>query len=431
MSVGGYGLVGGVLIVLCGATALAGDRGRSLQQLHDEANKLRERPEMVEKAAGVYRSIVETHLANEKVFQSALRELVQCYEDANQPEEAIGFLLRLAYRSEAKGRQDSLKEIFAKLQLKHPEAVKKVVEEIQMASAHKREFVTVVPTRSLVDAIVQRRDRELRQKSLEKLQEMLAAESSVEDKRSGLATLRSSLTAKFDRKPFRMLVLPLLQSKDAQTRMLAVRCLPSLEATASDLELIAPMAQDSSSEVRQSIGGALISIGKGDHDDVVIPALTRLLKDSDSKVIERTLRSMWGQYSSPEFDKLLIKLSHDPKHHGHAIYHALSTMKSKSPAVCKRLVEELDEPNWNNSGRGAWGLTYGVTDAAKPIVEAGLLKALPEETNDYTRSQEFRALRGVATEKSRPYLQSVVKSDTETEKFKEMAREILADLDKK
>jgi len=254
MSIGGFGLVGVVLIVLYGAMALAGGKGQSLQQLHDEANKLREKPETVEKAAGVYRSIVETHLANEKVFQSALRELAQCYEDANQPEEAIRFLLKLAYRSEAKGRQDSLKDIFAKLQLKHPEAVKKVVEEMQMASAHKREFVTAVPTRSLVDAIVQRKDKELRQKSLEKLQEMLAAESSVEDKRSGLATLRSSLTAKFDRKPFRTLVLPFLQSKDAQTRMLAVRCLPSLEAKASDLKLIAPMAQDSSSEVRQSVG---------------------------------------------------------------------------------------------------------------------------------------------------------------------------------
>lgn len=429
MSIRGYGLIGGVLIVLCGVTALAGSKGQSLQQLHDEANKLREKPETVEKAAGVYRSIVETHLANEEVFQSALRELAQCYEDANRPEEAIRFLLKLAYRSEARGRQDNLKGIFAKLQLKHPEAVRKVVEE--MSSAQKREFITSVPTRSLVDAIVQRKDKELRQKSLEKLKEMLAAESSVEDKRSGLSTLRSSLMAKFDRKPFRTLVLPFLQSKDAQTRMLALRCLSSLEATVSDLELIAPMAQDSSSEVRQSVGGALISIGKGDHGEVVIPALTRLLKDSDSKVIERTLRSMWGQYSSPDFDKLLIKLSHHSKHHGHAIYHALSTMKSKSPSVCKRLVEELDEPNWNNSGRGAWGLTYGVTDAAKPIVEAGLLKALPEETNDYTRSQEFRALRGVATEKSRPYLQSVVKSDTETEKFKEMAREILAVLDKK
>jgi hypothetical protein len=99
--------------------------------------------------------------------------------------------------------------------------------------------------------------------------------------------------------------------------------------------------------------------------------------------------------------------------------------------VCRRLVQELGDPDWNNSGRAAWGLTYGVSDEAKGLVEEGLLKALPEETNDYTREQEFRALRSVATEKSRPYLTSVANSQTETDKYKGLAREVLALLDKK
>ena len=140
---------------------------------------------------------------------------------------------------------------------------------------------------------------------------------------------------------------------------------------------------------------------------------------------------MWGQYTSPEFDALLIELSRDPRHRGHVIYHCLSTMKTKSPAVCRRLIEELDEPDWNDSGRAAWGLTYGVVEQANSLVEEGLLKALPEETNPYTRKQEFRALRRVATEKARPYLRSVVDSDMETEEFKQQARQILADLDGK
>jgi hypothetical protein len=106
-------------------------------------------------------------------------------------------------------------------------------------------------------------------------------------------------------------------------------------------------------------------------------------------------------------------------------------MKTKSPEVCRRLIEELDEPDWNDSGRAAWGLTYGVTEEAKSLVEKGLLKALPEETNPYTRKQEFRALRRVATEKSRPYLKSVIASDMETKEHKGLAREILAELDRK
>jgi hypothetical protein len=106
-------------------------------------------------------------------------------------------------------------------------------------------------------------------------------------------------------------------------------------------------------------------------------------------------------------------------------------MREKSVAVCRRLVDELDDPDWNNSGRAAWGLTYGVPEEAESLVEQGLLEALPEETNPYTRKQEFRALRGVATEKSRQYLESVVESELDTEEFKQMSREILADLGRK
>ena len=179
------------------------------------------------------------------------------------------------------------------------------------------------------------------------------------------------------------------------------------------------------------VGSALIAIGQGDYPDQVVPALTELLNDSDPKIVERTIRSMWGQYSTPQFDEMLINLSRHPQHHHNAIYFGLSTMRTKSVPVCRRLIEELGDPDWNNSGRAAWGLTYGVMEDAKSLVEDGLLKALPEETNENTRTQEFRALSVVATENSRQYLSSVVDSGMETEKFKELARKILEDLDGK
>jgi hypothetical protein len=106
-------------------------------------------------------------------------------------------------------------------------------------------------------------------------------------------------------------------------------------------------------------------------------------------------------------------------------------MQSKSPAVCRRLVEELSNPDSNNSGRAAWGLTYGVTEEAKSLVEDGLLKALPQETNEYTREHELLALRGVGTEKSRPSLQSIIDSPLEPDKFKQLARAVLARLDRR
>ena len=413
------------------AVVSAEDKKQPLQEVYEDAKELAQSPEELEQAITKYRSIIEIHLANEKLYQSALRELARRYEDSGRTEEGIRFFITLAYQRETEGPQDALREVISRFQLKHPEVFKKIAADMQGSSGRKPKATAAAPSEDLVKAIVQRKDQVLREKSLERLREMLSPISSPAQKRSALATLRSSLTAKFDRDPFRPLVLPLLESEDAQIRALALRCLPALNATSLDLTLVVPMAKDVSSEVRKSVGSTLIAIGKGDYGDQVVPALTKLLNDSDPMVIERTIRSMWGQYSSPEFDKLLIKLSRHPQHHGKTIYHCLSTMRSKSVPVCQRLIEELDEPDWNNSGRAAWGLTYGVVEDAKSLVEDGLLRALPEETNGYTRSQEFRALRGVATGKSRQYLSSVVDSETETEKFKELAREILKDLDGK
>ncbi len=291
----------------------------------------------------------------------------------------------------------------------------------------------------LATAIVQRKDPELRAASLEWLQEMLSTESPIWQQKSGLAILEKSLSAKFDRQPFRPLVIELMKSDEVDIRSIALRCFPALDATTDDLDLVIPLADDEERSVRALVGRALIGIDQGKNPDVVIPVLIKLLNDSDGNVIYYTIRSMWGQYSSPEFDELLIRLSRDKslsnlsrgnKFHHDVIYFSLSQMQSKSVPVCERLVEELAHPDHNNKGRAAWGLTYGVVEEAKALVEDGLLAALPEETHDYTREQEFRALRNVVTEKSRPYLMSVIESEMETERFKHEARAVLEYLDR-
>ena len=198
-----------------------------------------------------------------------------------------------------------------------------------------------------------------------------------------------------------------------------------------DLAALLPLVDDPSPQVRSQLASALIGIGQGEAVDQVAPALVKLLRDEDEDVIHSSIRSMWGQYRTPDLNQVLIELSDHPKHHHVAIYHGLSTQQQKSVAVCRRLVEELADPDWNNSGRAAWGLTYGVVPEAAAIVENALLVALPEEMNDYTRKQEFRALRNVATEKSRTYLEQVAGSNEETDEFRSMARLILTELDAK
>ena len=431
MFIARYGTVVAVLLSVCTTACSAETKQGSLREVYKEAAQLAQTAEGLEEGISKYKSVIEMHRANDKVFRSALRGLAKCYADSGRADDGIRFFISLAYESWATDQRDTLREILHEFGLKHPELMERVAADMRLSSEQKPRIAPAAPSKQLADAVLQREDKLLRQESLERLREMLSPDSSVADKKSALATLRSSLSAKFDRDPFRFLVLPLLKSEDEEIRMLALRCLPGLGATSQVLSLVIPMADDASARVRMNAAGALIQLAKGEEKQKVVPALMKLLQDDDPDVVEQSIRSMWGQYCSPEFDRQLIELSRDPRYHHNVIYFGLSTMRSKSVAVCRRLVEELDDPDWNNSGRAAWGLTYGVTDEAKSVVEEGLLRALPEEMNPYTRRQEFRALRQVTTEKSRAYLRSVADSEMETEEFRKLARDILTDMDRR
>lgn len=423
------GLIVAAMVCVAGGLGVVRGEEGTLQQAFEQAEE-QARMADGEAARAKYRAIVEMHLANEAVFQAALSRLAEEYEKSGQVEEGIRFFVSRVDQMEDSKRRETLRKVFATFSLKHPDVVKKVVAEFQQASQARPAPPTVTGSQELAQAILQRGDPELRKRALERVQKMLASDTSAAEKKTALATLGRALAAKFDRAPLRPLVAAQLKAEDADLRQLALGCLPGLDAGAAELPQVARLAEDPSPRVRMVVGSALIRLGQGTNADVVIPALTRLLRDSEPGVVEATIRSMWGQYASPELDALLIELSHQPRYHHNAIYFGLSTMRPKSVAVCQRLVEELDDPDWNNSGRAAWGLTYGVSDEAKKLVEEGLLRALPEETNAYTRKQEFRALAGVATERSRPYLTSVAESDTETDEVKQAAREILGRFEK-
>jgi hypothetical protein len=433
------GVLATVSILAWTCTASAGAARGSLQEISRKADELAATPAGRAQAIAAYEALIETHLANEALFDAALRQLARCYVEAGRAEEGIRFVASAGQRMFDPKRGNALRDIMREFSVNYPEQVtaamnqmRSSLEEARVASERQEtRAVATAPLKELSTAILQRDDADQREKALARLRTMLAAESSDENKKQGLSTLHSALPAKFGRGPFRELVLPLLQAKDPGLRALALRCLPGLDATIGDLALVLPLVADPVVEVREEVGPALVLIDQGRAQERVIPALTRLLRDPERSAVQRTLRSLWGQYSSPEFDELLIQLTRDREHHGPAIYNALSTMRRKSPAVCRRLVEELSDPDWNNSGRAAWGLTYGVTEEAKPLVEEGLLKALPQETNEYTRENELRALLAVGTEKCRPYLQSVIDSPLETDKAKQLAREVLGHLDRK
>ncbi len=403
----------------------------TLQSLFDESQRLAADPATQDEAIQQLNALVKRHQSDSKLYDKALLQLFRHYIDTGRGEDAAQLTADTMAYKQGQIQDQSFGRLIEEVRRKFPQECAKVAAE-QKQNSFAQQVLRPSPAQAdLAQQILQRRDPALREQALAKVRDWLQPEAGAQSNVAAMAALWKANSAKFDHESFRPLVLPLLKSADANARLMAVTCLPGISKNREDIAALLPLLEDPSPRVRAQLVGALISLGGGEAADVVAPALIKLLQDENSDVVHNSLRSMWGQYHTPELNELLITLSNEPAHHHVAIYHGLSTQPDKSVAVCQRLVEELADPDWNNSGRAAWGLTYGVRPEAAELVEKGLLAALPEETNAYTRREEFQALRQVATEKSRVYLEQVAKSETETDESRQQAQEILAMLDAK
>ncbi|NOX53726.1 MAG: hypothetical protein GXP27_04685, partial [Planctomycetes bacterium] len=207
-----------VLLISSMVPADAQDDGRSLREAYQEAQQLARNPDRVQQAIAKYQAVLETHIANQETFRAALKELVQCYERSGQVEAGIRYFVLLRKQMEAVGFRDySWREVL-QFQDRNRELAGKVYRDLAGIGDMRWRVDGVRPSSELVESILQRKDKKLREQSLAKLREMLSPEAPDASKCQALATLRASLSAKFDRKDFLPLVRPLLQSQNAVIR---------------------------------------------------------------------------------------------------------------------------------------------------------------------------------------------------------------------
>jgi hypothetical protein len=401
----------------------------SLAKLYADAEKLAEDPATLEQSAARLQELVAVHRENTTLYDRAFSQLLKHYVQLGQGEQAARLVQdELTYKvAEIEAVQQA--HVIEQARRRFPTEFAKLREEDRAKSREVSAAVPDTDDADLTKQILQRGDKEVRVKALARIREQLAAGAGAQSQLSGLQSLYKSLSAKFDHAAFRPAVLPLLLSNDHDVRLMAIVVLPGISEDKADIKAILRSVEDGSPRVRASVATALISIGKGEVVGQVAPALVKLLRDTNQDVVHQSIRSMWGQYRTPELNAVLIELANTPQHHHVAIYHGLSPQPEKNAVMCERLVEELADPDWNNSGRAAWGLTFGVMPEARALVEEGLLAAIAEETNAYTRSEEFAALKNVASEKSRAYLTKLAATNEETDDVRKQANEILAVLD--
>ena len=249
--------------------------------------------------------------------------------------------------------------------------------------------------------ILQRKDKDLRQRRLDEVRGALQnPDADTATKGEMLQVLRGVANVPFDRAPFLPLVKGMLNDPIPAVRAAALGVMPIVDAGEADLAVMARLADDPASEVRQKVALAL-EFTKAPHKDVTIfPVVDKLLDDPDPEVKLATLHALWGHPVSPASEAKIIALTHASRAGGpgaigyDAVYYALSTRPQVSLPIARRLGELMHDPalDPNVRWRAAWGLTHTATPEAKEAMVQALCTELDETLQPQVRSYAVEGL---------------------------------------
>ena len=267
--------------------------------------------------------------------------------------------------------------------------------------------------------IAQRNDYQLRGQALNELTRML--QGSASERVEALRALSMVGDIPFDRKSMLHLVVHGISHEDADVRHMTLIALPTMGAVLERYPLLMSLVDDSSVDVRMNLASCMIALArKSPFSDskkispILSPILPKLLNDSEPKVVEQTIKSLWGYPLTPEINSRLIELSREPELVGTVVYFALSTRPLISQPVAERLIEVLDDSTMrlDTRGRAAWGLGHQqLEESAKPAVAKALIRCLDETLDKYLTQQSMYGLKRIGNSAGQEKLRELAEQD--------------------
>lgn len=267
----------------------------------------------------------------------------------------------------------------------------------------------------------QRKDKELRAKTLEKLEEMLRMDGGQQA--MALRVLARLGDVPFERAGFLKRARDLLKSEEAQVRAAALGALAPLGADELDIGLAAELVEDPDAGVRAQVAGAIAMIARANAERGPFephPAIEKLLADPDPNVRRQTVRYLWGMPLTEKAEEMLVEMSKQGPIADHAhneiandvVYYALSTRPVMSALVARRLIEVMQDAQHTYSNRAAWGLSHhGVADEAREMVVEALIREVDETLDPSTRGYAIYGLGMHGTEAAVKKLRDVAAND--------------------
>jgi hypothetical protein len=192
---------------------------------------------------------------------------------------------------------------------------------------------------------------------------------------AALRALSQTGDVKFDRTPFRSLILPLIDAARGEIQVAALYALYNTSRQPGDLGLVHAAYARNPAALGPSVSHLLFLFGDGTIDGESARIVLEVLAAHDRSTRREALRGLWGAKVTPALAARLIELADDGETHGDAIYFGLSTLSEKNEAVIDKLIATLSDPDWTNNGhRALWGLGFGVPEALQPKVAAALVE---------------------------------------------------------
>jgi beta-lactamase regulating signal transducer with metallopeptidase domain len=214
------------------------------------------------------------------------------------------------------------------------------------------------PPPHLVDALTRTDDDASRERALGEMAELLESGDSAK-RTQALQALLATAELRLDRSALAGAVRDSLADSDALVQSLAVRTLPIVAPSESDLVLLASLAQDEDSNLREAICDTLYWMPPMGFDAQRDAIILRLMTSGDEKIQREALRATWGHEVSADVEKRMIALAASPGSEYDAVYFGLSTRPRMSEAVVEQLLnaaQRLNNPNLSH--RAIWGLAH-------------------------------------------------------------------------
>jgi HEAT repeat protein len=281
--------------------------------------------------------------------------------------------------------------------------------------------VRMAQPRQFIRDITQRRDKDLRQRTLDGLLKTLGSGKDANSLADALAVFPSIKDVPFDRAPYLKASRAHLGHDSPEVRTHAMAAVSVLGGDASDVPAIAALAKDKNHFVRGAVAGALYAVAGPNPGEQVFAAVDTLLDDYLPSVQHATVQALWGHPVSTASEKKLIEFSRLPAYGGppsaltgDALYYALSTRPVVSPLVADRLIELMQEGKQigADTGRATWGLTHHtIAPEARDKVVKALIDEFDETVDEGRRGDLIFGLGRIGGDVATAKLKAISESD--------------------